>query len=112
MERPLAVLKVGNRRVARPFPKKRPHDRQYGSKGWRGLMVDNGANTDVVGLAQLRAFETHTGLAMPFRRQTAKINNAGGSSVVVGQAVGRFPLHPGGSFEEVSFKCWTATRRC
>lgn len=108
MQRPITALKVGNRRVARKMSKKRAtgtgSDRHYGSQGWRGLMVDNGANTDVVGLAQLRAFETHTGLAMPFRRTTAKITNAGGSSIVIGQAVGRFPLHTGGAFEEVSFK--------
>lgn len=104
LERPLLAQKVGGRRVARPMSKTHSTDRSYGCHGWRGLMVDNGANTDVVGLAQLRAFESHTGLAMPFRRQSAKISNAGGSSIVVGKAVGRFPLHPGGSFEEVSFK--------
>lgn len=86
------------------MPKNRLPGRHFGSKFSRGIMVDNGANTDVVGLAQLRAFETNTGLAIPLRWQTAKIHNAGGSSVVVGQAVGRFPLHPGGSFEEFSFK--------
>lgn len=104
MECTLAVSKVNNRRVAHLFPKKCPHDRQYGSKVWHSLMVDNGANTDVVGLSQLRAFETHKGLTMPFRRQTARINNAGGSSFVVGKAVDHFPLPLDGSFEEFSSK--------
>eukprot|EP00173_Palmaria_palmata_P003375 Plantae.Rhodophyta-Palmaria_palmata.ctg3528.p2 GENE.Plantae.Rhodophyta-Palmaria_palmata.ctg3528~~Plantae.Rhodophyta-Palmaria_palmata.ctg3528.p2 ORF type:complete len:106 (-),score=14.91 Plantae.Rhodophyta-Palmaria_palmata.ctg3528:734-1051(-) len=79
MQRPLVALKVGTRRVAGPMPKYCRPDRRYGSEVWRGLMVDNGANTDVVGLAQLRALEKHTGLAIPFRGQTAKIQNAGGA---------------------------------
>lgn len=55
-------------------------------------MVDNEANTDVGGHSQLQAFESHTGLRMPFVQKVARISNEGGGATVFGVAKGRFPI--------------------
>lgn len=106
MVRPIQSLQIDKRRYSRrPSRSSRiPTGSGYDSSVWRGLMVDNGANTDVVGESQLRAFENHTGFSVPYVQKAQQISNAGGTSPVVGIATARFPLHANGDFEEVSFK--------
>lgn len=104
-ERPIAALKIGKRRYDRDPARASRRKSSRGDSLLRGLMVDDGANTDVVVEQQLKAFEGHTGATMPYKKTVSHIGNASGSAPVVGIVTARLPIYPDAEFEGV-FRCW------